>query len=190
MRKSFPLLQALNREELLALVVASSLFLSSIEYLLPRPVPFFRFGLSNIVLLLILREFRIRDIYLILILRVTATGIMHGTIASYVFFFSLFGVLAAASAKLCAYWLLRKKIGLLGLSLIGAAASNSAQILLSILFIFGKSSIVIAPYLLLFGFFSGFIVGILAEYFYCNSILLGHIYNRYRTLAKETVKRR
>ena len=170
---------SLRKQELLAFCIACSLFLSSIEYLFPRPVPFFRFGLSNIVILLILRDFKFFDILCMLILRVFAIGILHGTIASYVFLFSLSGALGS----LCVQWtvikVLKQRIGLLGISIIGSAISNAVQIACSVFFVFGLSSIIIAPYLLLLGFISGAIVGWIAEYYYRNSKFLPLLYQHY-----------
>ncbi len=180
-------ISSLTKQEILAFCIACSLFLSSIEYLFPRPVPFFRFGLSNIVILLILRNFKVSDIFFVLILRVFATGILHGTIASYVFLFSLSGAISAVCMQWIVITLLKQRVGLLGISIIGAATSNTVQVIFSVLFIFGTSSIIIAPYLLLLGCISGIVVGLIAEYYYRNSQFLGLLYQQYaHSLAKGT----
>ena len=51
----------------------------------------------------------------------------------------------------------------------GALASNAVQITLSVLFIFGESSWVIAPVFLGLGVASGVVVGLFAERFYNRS---------------------
>ncbi len=176
-------LRKLNKQELLALAVAASLFLASLEYLLPKPVPFFRFGLSNIVLLVLLRKIKGTDMYLVLLFRVVATGVIHGTIASYVFLFSLSGSVTSLSVVLLVSKIFKKEISLLGLSVVGAGVSNSVQILCSVFFVFGRTSIVIAPYLLFLGLCSGLIVGILATYYTNHSLFLSEFCRRYRELS-------
>lgn len=178
----------LSRPAIVALFAAASLYLSSVEYVLPRPVPFFRFGLANIPLLLALRFFSFKDILVLVLLKVAGLGILNGTIASYVALLSLAGSLSGA---LVMYALARAAKGALthiGVSVAGAMASNGVQIAFAVLYIFGSSAWVIAPYLLALGLLSGFMVGVIAQYFERTLASLDVLAARYSLLKNAAHK--
>ncbi len=177
----------ISRALLVPLFAAASLYLSSIEYLLPRPVPFFRFGLANIAILLAIHSFSLRDLCVLVILKVLGLGVLNGTIASYVFVFSLLG---SSSGLILMYVISQVKtthISLIGISVIGAMGSNMVQILCAIFYIFGRNAWIIAPYLFMLGIISGYIVGAIAQYFTLNSKFLPRILQSYIT-SKPLIK--
>ena len=161
--------------ELIAFFGAMSLFLATLEYLFPKPVPFFRLGLANIPILIALRLFRARSVLILAFLKVAGQGLINGTLASYVFLFSLAGTMASVGMMLAITRLCGRRISLIGISIMGALASNVMQIWLSLSFIFGPNARVIAPFLLLFGVAGGLIVGLFAELFYRRSTWLARI---------------
>ncbi len=65
----------------LAMLAALSLFMSTIEYLFPRPVPFMRLGLANLPVMLCLDLFDTRKsdgaaaFFLLVLLKVLGQGI-------------------------------------------------------------------------------------------------------------------
>ena len=148
---------------ILAILAAVAMFLSTLEYLIPKPVPFFRIGLANIPILVTMRFFRPRHVLALTLLKVAGQGLINGTLASYVFLFSLFGSLSSVLVMLAVLHLGGRRISLIGVSTAGAVASNVVQITLSVLFIFGPQSWVIAPPFLLLGSLAGILVGVLAE---------------------------
>ena len=152
----------LNR---IALLGAFSMFLSTVEYLFPRPIPFMRLGLANLPLLLGLEVLSAPSYILLVILKVLGQGLVNGTLASYVFLFSLSGSLGSALIMYLCYKGLGKRISFVGVSLMGALGSNTMQIVLSVLFIFGKSAWRILPLFLGIGLVSGLFIGIFAQHF-------------------------
>lgn len=154
-----------RRRNAIALMGALCLFFATLEYLIPKPVPFFRLGLANLPILLSLSIFAPGDVFLLVILKVVGQGLVNGTLASYVFLFSAAGSLASASVMLAAHRAAGRWISLVGVSVFGALASNTVQIVLSVTFIFGKTAWVIAPLLLALGVASGIVVGVAAERF-------------------------
>lgn len=154
---------------------ALCLFFAALEYLFPKPVPFFRLGLANLPILLVLDFLPIPLIALVVLLKVLGQGLINGTLASYVFLFSLTGSAASALAMIGVHRLGGVRVSLVGVSLAGALTSNLVQILLSISFIFGSGSWVIAPLFLTLGTVSGLIVGVLAERFRTRSRWLDRI---------------
>ncbi|MFW6363131.1 MAG: Gx transporter family protein [Spirochaeta sp.] len=154
---------------------ALCLFFAAIEYLFPKPVPFFRLGLANLPILLVLDFLPVPLVVIVVMLKVFGQGLINGTLASYVFLFSLFGSLASTAVMILVHRLGARRISLVGVSLCGAVASNLIQVLLSIWFIFGAGSWVIAPLFLSMGTLSGLIVGVLAERFHARSRWLAGI---------------
>ncbi|MFW5828515.1 MAG: Gx transporter family protein [Alkalispirochaeta sp.] len=166
---------------MLAMLAAVAMFFSTLEYLIPKPVPFFRVGLANLPILVVLRFFRPRHVLALTILKVLGQGLINGTLASYVFLFSLFGSLASALVMIGTAALGSRRVSLVGVSTAGAVASNVVQVTLSVLFIFGSGSWVIAPPFLILGTVAGVVVGVLAEHFTSFSrwlVRLEHDYAR------------
>lgn len=150
---------------ILATLAAVAMFCSTLEYLIPKPVPFFRIGLANLPILLVMRFFRPRHVLALTLLKVVGQGLINGTLASYVFLFSLFGSFASVAVMLAVSLLGERRVSLIGVSVAGAVASNVIQVTLSVLFIFGPESWIIAPPFLILGTLAGALVGALAERF-------------------------
>ena len=150
---------------MLAMLAAVTMFFSTLEYLIPKPVPFFRIGLANLPVLVVLPVFRTRHVLALTLLKVLGQGLINGTLASYVFLFSLTGSFTSVLIMLLVVRLGRSRVSLVAVSTLGAVASNVVQVTLSVLFIFGPGSWVIAPPFLILGSAAGFLVGAIAEYF-------------------------
>jgi heptaprenyl diphosphate synthase len=158
-----------ERLELVAFMGALCLFFATIEYLFPKPFPFFRIGLANLPVLIALELFSGSYVLLLVLLKVLGQGLINGTLASYVFLFSLAGSFASAIVMLAVHRLFRSHISLLGVSIFGSLASNAVQIYLSVRFIFGLAAWVIAPLFLGLGLASGVAVGLFARQFAAKS---------------------
>lgn len=148
------------RTDLVAFFGALSLFFATLEYLIPKPIPFFRLGLSNLPLLVSLGFFSFREQLLLLLLKVVGTGIVNGTLTSYVF---LFSTGATVASFIVMYGLHRvvpaRLLSLTGISLAGALASNAVQIVLAITIVYGPASGVVAPWYFGLGTFTGWAMG-------------------------------
>jgi heptaprenyl diphosphate synthase len=150
----------------LALLGSLCLFLSAIEYLIPKPLPFMRIGLANLPLLLALDILGPGEFFLLALLKVLGQGIIGGTLFSYVFLFSLAGTCASAALMyLLRKWLGKKHLGFAGLGCAGAMASNGVQLVLARYLIFGASLRYLIPPFLASGFITGMALGLICEYF-------------------------
>ncbi len=154
-----------RRRELAAFLGAVSLFFATIEYLFPKPLPFLRLGLANLPILLALGVLPAPYVLLVTAVKVVGQGLLNGTFASYVFLFSAAGSLASTGVMLGAHRIGGRYISLIGVSVLGALASNGVQVALSILFIFGANAIVLAPVSLGIGTAAGLLTGVLASLF-------------------------
>ena len=151
--------------ETIAVFAALAIFLSTIEYMIPKPLPFLRLGLANLPLIISLAVFSPRDVLVLALLKVVGQGLVNGTLLSYIFLFSLAGTGASVIVMLLLYRLFYRQITLTGISVIGALSSNAMQLWLSKLFIFGSSVTYIAPPLITAGFFTSLFLGIIASDF-------------------------
>ncbi len=168
-----------ERLELIAFMGALCLFFSTIEYLFPKPFPFFRLGLANLPVLVTITLFPAPYVLLLVLLKVLGHGLINGTLASYVFLFSTSGSFASAVVMLGAWYLFRNRVSLVGVSVFGALASNVVQIFLSVTFIFGRSAWIIAPPFISLGVVSGLVVGLFAERFSEQSRWLARVRDHY-----------
>ena len=154
-----------DKLELTSFLGGLCLFLSAIEYLFPRPVPFMRLGLANLPLLFSLPLLPFPYILLLVLLKIIGQGLISGTLASYVFLFSAAGSFSSALVMFSAHKISPKYISLIGVSILGALAGNAVQLMLSVRFIFGESAWVIAPLFLGIGTISSFLIGLFAKKF-------------------------
>ena len=153
------------RIDLIALLAACALFLSTIEYMIPKPIPFMRLGLANIPLIIALGIFSNREYFLLLLLKVLGQGLISGTIFSYIILFSLAGSVSSALIMLLIYTLFKEKVSRVGISIGGALGSTISQLLISRLILFKEATYVIAPLFLFSGLISSIILGFFAQRF-------------------------
>jgi heptaprenyl diphosphate synthase len=157
----------------IALLGAFSLFLSALDYLIPKPLPFMRLGLANLPLLLALDIFSLKSYCLLVLIKVLGQAIITGSLFSYVFLFSLAGSLSSAAVMFALYRVSGgRSLSLAGTGIAGAFVSNSVQLVLARFFVFGKSAVYLAPPFLAAGIISGAALGIFAETFVAKSIWL------------------
>jgi len=147
------------------LLLAAALVLRAVEGLIPVPFPFVRLGLANIATVLALFTLGVTDAVLLTALRVVAASVIAGTFLGPGFAMSLTGGLAAAAVMAFAYRTACPPLGVVGLSLLGAAAHNLAQLVtVGVLFTGTSAALRLAPAALLLSAFAGLITGLVAHY--------------------------
>ncbi len=154
-----------KRVDLVAFLGALCWFLSTVEYLFPKPIPFMRLGLANLPIIIALHILPFPYLMLLTLVKVAGQGLVNGTLASYVFLFSVAGSYSSVLAMYVASRLPRTWLSVVGISLVGALASNAMQVLLSVLFVFGPNAVLIAPLFLGIGTASGLVIGLVAQGF-------------------------
>ena len=80
-----------HRITTLSLVVALGMFLHRLEILIPLPSPWIKLGLANVMTLVTLIFFGLRDAVTVTLLRIMLGSIVGGTFLSSTFFLSLSG---------------------------------------------------------------------------------------------------
>lgn len=155
----------------LALLGALCLFLSTIEYMIPKPMPFMRIGIANLPLMLALDIFPFHAFLVLAAIKVLGQALITGTLFSYIFLFSLTGTFLSAVSMYMLRRLLRsQRISFIGIGITGAIVSNITQLALAWVFIFGSSARYIAPPFLTAGLVTGIALGIFCEVFTSRSM--------------------
>lgn len=125
-----------------ALLIAVAMMLSYLEVLLPLnlwiPLPGFRLGLANLAVVLTFCLLSPTDAAVVSAIRILAMGLLFGSFTS-LYFSALGGVLSYLTLLLLSK-LAKRRLSLMGVSVLCAAAHNSGQILAAVT-LFGRSLI-------------------------------------------------
>jgi heptaprenyl diphosphate synthase len=159
-------------QKLVPLAAAVCLFLSTIEYIIPRPLPFLRLGLANLPLLVALDLLPFGPFLLLIALKILGQALIQGSLFSVLFLFSAAGTLASGLIMYGAHRLFGGRMSLIGISILGALASNLSQLALARRFVFGPSAWLIAPPFLLVGLATSIALGVLAQLYRRRSVWL------------------
>jgi heptaprenyl diphosphate synthase len=162
--------------DLVAFLGGLCLFLSTVEYLVPKPVPFLRIGIANLPLLVGLDLLSPGQLLLVAGLKAIGQGLVSGTLATYVFLFSAAGTFTSALAMIAVRRIAGSRMSLVGVGVCGALLSNLAQIGLAIgLDLIGRGAWVIAPPFIAVGTVSAALLGWFAERFAASSRWLAKV---------------
>ena len=161
----------LSGNKSLALLGACCLFLSAVEYLIPKPLPFMRIGLANLPLMLALDIFSFPSFFVLVCIKVFGQALITGTLFSYIFLFSLTGTFLSALLMYALRRALgRQHITFIGIGAAGAMVSNISQLALAWFLLFKENARYIAPPFLGAGLITGIALGIFCEVFTRRSV--------------------
>lgn len=145
----------------MAVFLALALILSYVEALLPLPfaVPGMKLGLPNIVIVVVLYLFGPAAALCMNILRVVIVSILFTNV--YSMLFSLFGAAFSFAAMLLVMKVFHGSPAVT--SVFGGLFHNVGQLLAAVLFLQTIDIVYYLPALLLAGFVTGFLIGLLAR---------------------------
>ncbi len=154
----------------LSLLVSLATAMHLVEALLPLPLPIpgVKLGLANIVTLLAIYLYGLRDGLIVALMRVLLGSLLSGMFLSPGF---VLGVSGAIFSTLLMSSLLKRTacFSMIGISMAGAVAHNIGQLLAASLLLQSTALLFYLPLLLLAGIPSGIFTGYLL-----NSLLLHH----------------
>ncbi len=159
-----------DKADIVALLGAFCFFLSAVEYMVPKPLPFMRLGIANLPILLAIDLLPLPWFLLLAVVKVVGMSVVSGSLFSYIALFSLSGTMVAAMVMWGSRKLLGHQVSAIGVSILGAMTSNAAQILLASVLVFGEAARLIAPPFLAMGLLTGAVLGVFAERFSRTSI--------------------
>ncbi len=154
-----------SNDKLIAFLASLCLFLSAVEFVIPKPLPFMRLGLANVPIILSLYLLKPKQIFFLMLLKVIGQGFISGTVFSYIFLFSLVGTFTSGCTMLIAHRTGKHYIGPVGICLLGSLANAASQIVLSDWVLFGESAQYIAPILIINASITGLALGIITAKF-------------------------
>ncbi len=145
------------------LLLAAALVLHAVERFIPQPFPFARLGLANVVTVIALLTLGFRDALLLTILRVLLASLIVGTFLGPTFALSAAGGIAAVLAMGAARKVAFPPLGVAGLSMLGAAAHNVAQLgVVGSLYLGWSAAWRLLPAALLLAAVAGLVTGLVA----------------------------
>ncbi len=124
------------------------------EFFIPMPIPWLKFGFANIFVLLAINFFSFKDALLLTVLRVLVSSIMVGKFLTPAFFLAFAGGITSTVAMYVIYKAARGAFSLIGVSVIGSYTHSITQLatayflfikhtqIFSILFIFLALSLI------------------------------------------------
>ncbi|HHE37284.1 MAG TPA: Gx transporter family protein [Candidatus Cloacimonetes bacterium] len=159
----------------LAFFTAFAITIYVVENFIPKPLPFMKFGLANIVILILLFVYNFKNAFIVAVSKTLIGGFFSGTLLSPTTILSLSGSICSL---LVMFLFLKTKINfsIIGISILGAVFHNLAQIsIVRFLLIKEDSIFYLAPILILMGIITGIITGFLAHLFINRIEFLGKI---------------
>lgn len=124
-------------------------------------VPFFRLGLANIVILIILYVYGSKDAFTMLILRIFVVGLLTGNLGAPTFWLSLSGGLIAFLLMMIFKQL--PGFTIISVSLMGAIGHAFGQILMAIIILSTVENIYLFPLLMVLSVPTGIFTGMVAK---------------------------
>lgn len=158
-------LRPARRLAILGMLLGGSLALHTAEAAIPTPFPFVRLGLANIGTLLAAVLLGPGDALVLAALRATLGSAVAGTFAGPGYALSVAGAVGAAAAMGVAVRYGVPPLGVVGVSLIGAAANNTAQLAV-VAWMYGGTILAatLLPAALLVGAAAGLLTGLVSAF--------------------------
>ncbi|MBC8205075.1 Gx transporter family protein [bacterium] len=152
-----------RRLTIIPLLSAGGAVIFVFESMIPQPLPFAKLGLSNIAPLIALYIFGLPEALAVGWLRIIIGGLFSGSLFSPAFILGFSGSGAAVLTMYAGLLLGRERLSPVGVSVLGAAGHNIAQVITAGLLFVGHHALWnILPFMLLFAAFTGAFVGIIA----------------------------
>ena len=164
-----------KQDALVPVFGALCFFLSAIEFVIPKPLPFLRIGLANVPLMLALDVLSFKAFLLLTMIKILGQAFISGTLFSYLVLFSAAGTIGAALTMYALHKIPRKVLSLAGISMAGAFASNCIQLFIGRFFVFGEGIRYMVPPFLFIGAVTSLLLGIFCENFEAESEWYAHI---------------
>ncbi len=149
-----------RRTAYMGVFLAFALILSYVETLIPFyfGVPGIKLGLTNLIIVVLLYEWGVKEALCISMLRILLTGFLFG---------NMFSILYSLAGGLCSFlvmYLLKKcrLFHVVTVSVCGGITHNIAQLVLASFIVENYGVFFYAPVLLFSGIITGLIIGILA----------------------------
>ena len=161
-------MKELKRYTVVAMFLAIAIVLSYLESFIPLFVPGFKLGLSNVIIMIMLYEFKWYEALFVTLFKIIIVSIIIGTLLNPVFFMSFVGGLLAYLIMLILSRI--KFFSIIGVSVCGAIFHSLGQIIVAIIIIDLGAVIYFLPFIGLISLGSGILSGLIAYNYLKRSI--------------------
>jgi heptaprenyl diphosphate synthase len=150
----------------LALFSAVALVLYVFETVIPKPLPWLRFGLANLITLIALYDFGWREALWITLIRIVVGSTIVGTLLTPAFILSLGGGIVALFFMAICHHFFGNQFSIVGISIIGAVANNFSQLTIaSLVYVRSWELLYLVPIFSLTSLIMGSLIGVIAYWF-------------------------
>lgn len=148
----------------LAILLSQALVLHFIENLIPIPIPApgVKLGLANIITMITIVIFGMKETFILVVLRSFMGAMFGGVITN--FFFSLGGGVLSTLGMFFLYHYHRDKFSLMGISIVGAIFHNIGQLTVASMVVSNAGIFIYLPILMLSAILTGYFIGLSAKY--------------------------
>ena len=158
----------IKRLAIVAMLLSISVVLGYVESLIPMFIPGVKLGLANVIVLIMLYEFKFYEALIVDLLRIFIVSLILSTFLTPVFYMSLFGGILSYLVML-----LFSKINFfspIGVSVIGALFHCVGQILVAMILLSTSLVLYYLPFIMLFSILTGIITGLITKVYLKKSI--------------------
>ncbi len=149
-------------------LLAIAIVLNIIESSIPMFIPGVKLGLANIVVLIMLYEFNLKEAFLVMILRIILVGLLRGNIFQLQWFMSLSGGILSFIIMLLFSKI--KFFSPIGVSILGAIFHCIGQIIIAIIMLSTAVVIYYLPFIAILSTLTGILNGIIVKTYLKHSI--------------------
>lgn len=157
-------------------MIAIATVLSYVESFIPVFIPGVKLGLANVIILIMLYEFKSYEAFIVDVLRIIVVSLIRGTIASPTFLMSLSGGILSFLVMLLFSRI--KIFSPIGTSVLGAISHSFGQIIVAIIIMGTDAVLYYLPFIALLSIITGILSGVIANEYLKRSITNNYIHVR------------
>lgn len=158
----------LKRICILSMLLAIAIVLNILESFIPMFIPGVRLGLANVIILIMLYEFKAYEAFIVDLLRILIVALCRGTLLTPTFFMAFSGGMVSYFMMLLFSKL--KFFSPIGVSVLGAVSHATGQILIAIVLLKTNAVLYYLPWIALLSIATGILSGFLVKVYLKRSI--------------------
>lgn len=151
----------LKRLVIISMLTTMAIVLSILESFIPVFIPGVKLGLANVIILIMLYEFKSYEALLVNIIRILLVGLLRGTLLTPTFLMSLSGGMLSF---LIMFLFSRIKVfSIIGVSVLGSVFHCVGQILIAIILLSTDAVIYYLPFIAILSLATGVLSGLITK---------------------------
>ena len=159
---------SIKRLAINAMLMAMAIVLSIVESFIPVFVPGVKLGLANVIILIMLYEFSIKEAFIVNLLRILLVGLLRGTFLSPTFVMSLSGGMLSFLVMMLFSRI--KVFSAIGVSVLGSISHSLGQIIAAIFLLSTDAVIYYLPFIGILSLLTGILSGVICRLYLKRSI--------------------